>query len=167
MRPVFIIIAGLLLGIKSYSQIDSAKSIYSKLDTIKTYSVNLTYETGFGYARYYVNGMQVDKMIYDRYQIQADNFLSCKPCYLKSYDINDVLVRASQSYGDCTVGISIEYYPNGGVKILGHYKQNDSNDWTNIYQRGFCSVRSGKWTYYDSNGKIIKTENYKDGKLSE
>jgi antitoxin component YwqK of YwqJK toxin-antitoxin module len=167
MRPVIIIIAGLLLCIKSYSQIDTTKSIYTKLDTIKTYRINLSYETGPGYARYFANGVQVDKIIYDRYQVQTDNFLKCKPCYLKSYDINDVLVNASQSYGDCTVGISIDYYPNGAVKVLKHYKQNNSDDWTNLYKRGFCSVRSGKWTYYDLNGKIIKTENYKDGKLSE
>ena len=167
MQTIFIIIAGLLLSVKSYSQIDTVKSIYSKLDTIKTYSVYLTYETGPGYARYYVNKMQVDKAIYDRYEVQADNFLKCKPCYLKSYDINDVLVNASQSYGDCGVGISIDYYPNGAIKVLRHYKQNDTGDWTNLSKRGFCSVRFGKWTYYDPNGKIIKTENYKDGKLSE
>lgn len=165
MRTIIINMLGILLSINTYSQIDTNKTNYSRLDTIKTYSVNLSSETGPGYARYYLNNIQVKKKIYDYYQIQADKFLNCKPCYLMSYDINDVLVNASQSYGDCAIGISIDYYPTGAIKAVKYYKQNLSGDWANFYKRGYCSVRNGKWTYYDENGNIIKTENYTDGKL--
>ena len=167
MRAVTIIIAGFISLSDAYSQVNTNKNIYSKLDTIETYNVGLSAETGPGYARYFVNDKQVDKKTYDRYKIPWDNIGKCTPCFLKTYDEENILVSESVQYTDCGVGLWIEYYPNGHIKVIGHYKENDTGNWKDIYKRGYCSVRNGKWTYYDINGNETKIENYKEGKLGD
>jgi antitoxin component YwqK of YwqJK toxin-antitoxin module len=167
MRAVTIIMVGLISFCDAYSQVNTNKNIYSRLDTIETYDVGLSAEIGPGYAKYFVNDKEVDKRTYDLYKVPWDNIGKCTPCFLKTYDEDNILVRESVQYTDCAVGLWIEYYPNGRIKVIGHYKENDTGNWKDIYKRGYCSVRNGKWIYYDINGKETKIENYKEDKLGD
>ena len=89
----------------------------------------------------------------------------CTPCYMKTLSPDDVLLYAGVQYTDCVVGNWTEYYPDGKIKLTGQYKENPTDNWNNIWKRGYCSVKEGTWTYYDENGKVMKTEKYKDNVL--
>jgi hypothetical protein len=47
-------------------------------------------------------------------------------------------------------GAYMRYYDNGKLEVEGHYKE-DKQD--------------GTWTWFDRNGKQVKTEKYSNGKL--
>jgi antitoxin component YwqK of YwqJK toxin-antitoxin module len=56
-----------------------------------------------------------------------------------------------------------EFYPNGKIKTFGLYKSDINTDPTQPLQNG--GIESGKWKYYNENGKLIKEELYDNGKL--
>ena len=80
---------------------------------------------------------------------------------MKIYNKIEKLAEAGVFYKDCNVGVWKEYYRNGKIKLIGHYKENQKEDWNDIE----CCIKHGKWTYYKRNGKIKKLENYLDGRL--
>lgn len=132
---------------------------YGRLDTLATYAVTLQAETGPGYARYYVNGAEVRKVVYEGYKKFWDNVARCKPCYLKTYDEDDNLISEAVQYTDCVVGSYTAYHRNGRVKEKGQYRENRSGDWKNIFARGYCRP-TGRWTHYDEEGKPVRTETF-------
>jgi antitoxin component YwqK of YwqJK toxin-antitoxin module len=111
--------------------------------------------------------METGKRSYEQYKMLWDNIEICTPCYLKSYDVKNILVSEGEQYQDCTVGIWKEYYPNGRLKIRGQYKRNNTEDWKALYKRNLCEQKDGEWIYYHVNGGIIKREMYKDNVLVE
>ena len=66
-----------------------------------------------------------------------------------------------------------EYYDNGRVKIEGAYRQGEGkikvtaisagSGKRRVYDKTILNkeYKTGKWTYYDRNGNIMKTEQYK------
>ena len=162
MRELLITIYLLVFATNSHSQVDTGFSIYSRLDTVETTNVGLRSETGPTYARYYVNDKLVDKRTYDNYQYLFDNLSKCKPCFLKVYNEDDVLVRTAQQYSDCPVGTWTEFYPNGKVKVEGQYKRNGQGRWEQQDYRLICSIEEGSWKYYDERGNLIKVEKYRE-----
>ncbi|MCH2228701.1 MAG: hypothetical protein MK105_00045 [Crocinitomicaceae bacterium] len=170
-RTICILITFLTLSISSLAQTDSTKytldtsTMYKNLDTLNFYSVGLRAESSNKSEKYWVNNKRVDKIIYLKYKSVWDNIHKCKPCYLKTYDENDKLIKEGFQYTDCGVGIWTEYYSNGEIKTIGHFKENNSDNWNDLWNRGYCSRKEGLWKYYDENGNVTKTEKYLDGKL--
>lgn len=142
--------------------IDSAP--YGKLDTLKYYSVSLSYSNMSGKAIYTLNGKETDAATYQKYKAVWDNINRCTPCYAKTYDINDQLINEGERYQDCQIGQWIEYYPNGAVKLTGEFKINETGNWKNAWDRGYCSRKEGKWAFYDENGNLTRTETWENGK---
>ena len=165
MRELITAILNLMILGELHSQPADTSNIYPQLDTMETYDVTLSEVTGPNGAHYYVNDEEVHRKTYDRYKALWDNIEKCTPCFLKSYDENHVLMRGSVQYTDCSVGLYIEYYPDGATKLIGHFKQNATHDWHNLAKRHYCTIKDGQWTYYDKNGRVIKLESYKEGKL--
>ncbi len=88
--------------------------------------------------------------------------VSCRPCILLKYDSADRLIQKSIQYTDCPVGYFIKYFPNGKVKLVGHYKEIKTTNWDNIFDKGYCRP-DGAWTYFNENGKELYSEYWKDG----
>lgn len=165
MRITFLAFLLISLTIKSISQTNSPKSVYGHLDTIETHSVFLEASYGGETAHYFVNGKEVEKRIYDRFDISSNKFLLCKPCILKVYDTDNILLTISTRYSDCSIGSYTEFYHNGKIKIKGQFKENDTGDWTNLDNRGYCSIREGDWSYYSFWGHLMRIETYVNNKL--
>lgn len=159
-NTIFVIF--LLIGSTVFGQ---QPSVYGKLDTLEIYNVSLSETHGPEGSKYYINGEQVRKIIYDDKKKLSDNLGKCRPCYLVYLDLNNNPVFKAVSYMDCVVGSWIEYHKNGRIKCIGQYKENPTGDWTNFYERGYCNVRVGEWKYFDMNGKLINIEHYNDGVL--
>lgn len=111
--------------------------------------------------------MKVEKAVYDKYHAAWKELENCCPCILMTYDKDDVLLTEAVQCTDCFVGYYKEFYPNGRLKLLGHHKENPTNDWNDIFKRGYCGVEDGKWIYYNEDGQIIKIETWKDGSFVE
>lgn len=140
-------------------------SVYKALDTLPFTNANLRSETVHNTTKYWVKDKRVNQATYEKYKAIWENIDICRPCYFKTYDENDVLLYEGAQYTDCRVGIWIEYYPNGTVKLIGHYKENDTDNWENLWNRKLCSVKHGKWLYYNEDGGIRLIEYYWNGKL--
>lgn len=150
--------------LRGYSQVEvTHQSIYPKLDTLKFFDVELEVETYHGRTTYWVNRKSVDKKTYDMYDHYWSNVDRCKPCFLQTFEIDGRLTKEGVQYGDCQIGAWTEYYPNGKVKLKGQFKENDTNDWVEIWTKGFCSVKHGVWAYYDNEGNLIGMEKYANG----
>lgn len=158
---LILIILTVPLG-QALGQTDST-TVYRELETKKFYSVRLSSQTTNGKATYEVNDKKVSKSTYDKYESTWKNMETCCPCILKSYDENDVLIREAVSCTDCGVGAFKEFYPNGKVKLSGRYKENPTENWENIWDRGYCSVADGQWTYFNEKGDTLYSEFWKDG----
>jgi len=146
--------------------LDSISS-YKTLDTLPFYNVGMRAETVNGNSKYWVNDKRVDQATYVKYKSVWDNIDKCRPCYFKTYDVDDVLLYEGAQCTDCRVGSWLEYYPSGVVKIRGHYKENSSNDWEDLWKRKLCSVKHGKWITYSEGGEIQLIEVFWNGKLVE
>lgn len=149
---------------RAFGQSDST-TVYRGLDTVKFYSVSLRSQSAYGIVTYQVNGKDVSKSTYDKYKSTWKAMGACRPCYLKTYDEQDVLLRESVSCTDCGVGVFKEYYGNGRVKLSGRYKENASGNWDRISDRGLCSVPDGQWTYFDEQGDTLYAEFWADGEF--
>lgn len=147
-----------IISIYSFGQKDT-KSVYGKLKTIKDYSVSLnSYESDSGIMIYEVNDKQVSRRMYRRYEKHTENYLTDNLRIVKSYDENNVLLYEAVQYSDCIVGYYKEYYPNGKLSVLAHYKENPTGNWDSIWNRGYCSVAHGQWIYYAEDGSIQYSE---------
>ena len=153
-------------NLQVFGQSDSP-TIYKKLSTKKMYSVGVSFQTIKGKAIYELDGKKISKSTYEKYKPNWDILESCCPCLLKYYDKNDILLREIVSCTDCGVGDFKEFYPNGKVKLSGQYKENNSGnwDWKTIQKRGYCSVPSGKWTYFNKKGDTLYSEFWKNGEF--
>ncbi len=110
---------------------DVTKSVYKNLETRKFYSVQMSANQSGEKNVYEVNGKKVSKMTYNKYYSKWKNMVTCKPCILESYDENDILISKGIQYTDCSVGFRITYYPNKKIKLIAHYKENDTGNWKN------------------------------------
>lgn len=55
------------------------------------------------------------------------------------------------------VGPYKEWYENGNLKTEGQYVEPEKH--------GYRTIKTGRWIYYDENGKLVKEEWYEDDKL--
>jgi hypothetical protein len=141
---------------------DTTKSVYQGLETRKFYRVGYSSSSINGVTTYRLNDKEVSKSTYDRYHSTWENMETCKPCILMTYDINEHLLCKGIQYTDCPVGFWIEYFPNGKVKLIGHYKENVSGDWNFSWNGGFCEP-DGAFTYFNETGEEIYTEYWENG----
>ncbi len=91
---------------------------------------------------------------------------------LKLFDDNGVLTKEINNKDGNRYGDYKEYYSNGLIKINGRYTQVDTTATVQGYDDIGREVtrqstwkvprQTGKWTYYDEAGKIIRTEIFKD-----
>ena len=167
-RATLTIVIGLICA-SLFSQVDTAmtdttRSVYQGLKTLKFYDANFSYVYKAGRRSYEVNNKRVSKGDYDKYHSPWKNMEVCKPCILEAYDTKDILIRKSIQYTDCPVGFLIDYFPNGKVKVIGHYKENESDDWNDLWDRGFCR-KDGVFTYFNDKGQKLYNEAWKDGQF--
>lgn len=110
----------------------------------------------------------VPENVYQAYQDSTNSYFvslgKCKPCWQKNYTFEGRLISEGMGFTDCMVGDYFFYYSNGEIYISSSYKKNDSNDWSNLHNRKLCG-QNGVELFYSTNGKLIKTNFYVDGKL--
>ena len=168
MRQILLSAAFIFLAIlRGDTQVETTKSNYGKLDTLVFYDVELEVETYHGRTTYWVDRKEVSKKTYDTFNYHWENVDRCKPCFLKTLEKDGRLLKEGVQYGDCNIGVWTEYYPNGKVKLRGHYKENDTGDWFEIWTKGLCSVKHGIWVLYDMEGNIVGMEKYVNGSTEE
>lgn len=134
-----------------------------EIDTLIQYDVSLTAISKNSRTKYYLNDRRCSRSVYLKYKKFADNLKDCIPCHLKTYDLKGRLLTEGLQYTDCPIGSWTEYHKNGQIKLKGQYR----SFLDSVPAPSNCSVRDGQWNYYSSKGGLIKTENYKNGKLLE
>ena len=168
MKPILLTATFCLLFIlRGGAQVETTKSVYAKLDTLQFYDVELEVETYHGRTTYWVDRKEVTKKVYDTFNYYWENVDRCKPCFLQTLERDGRLIKEGVQYGDCNVGAWTEYYPNGQVKLRGFYKENDTGNWEEIWNRELCSVKHGMWVLYDHEGNIVGMERYVNGNTDE
>jgi antitoxin component YwqK of YwqJK toxin-antitoxin module len=158
---------GLALATQILQAQNDDKTVYGNLETKRFYDVNMGKSGSGSKITYTVNDGKVDKETYDKYHDTWQNFETCCPCILQTYDINDVLQTEAVSCTDCLVGFYFEFHENGVTKIKGHCKENPTGNWSDIFKRGYCSVKDGIWEYFNEQGEIFSIETWKDGDFVE
>ncbi len=95
--------------------------------------------------------------------IGRDSMKSVRPFLLTSYYCNgNKRLEGIIHYGHC-YGILKMWYENGQLKSLEQYEDTiTSNGHLNR-----AGIKTGKWSYFDEKGKLIKEEVYKDDVLIE
>ena len=146
------LILGLILGlflVKSPCQPDT-NSIYKNLEIKKSYAVNLESHFVNGKAvSYKVNGRGVDEKYYQKFHKANQESDKCCPCFLREYNENEILVKEGVVCGDCGVGALKKFFPSGNVRITGRFKENPTGNWDDISRRGYCSIPTGTWFFYN------------------
>jgi hypothetical protein len=164
MKIIFKIFLLILINGQVFGQSEST-SIYKNLKTKKYYPLGLSSRLIGDEVVYKVNGETVDKKTYEKFHSTYKNMENCCPCILKAYDENEILLREAVSCTDCWVGYLKEYHPNGNLKLIGFHKENPTKNWKNIWDRGFCNVKDGKWTYFNEDGDTLYSEYWTNGEF--
>jgi hypothetical protein len=156
--------------------LSAQESYYGALDTITIHGFSLvsgnrndscqTQDVQPGQPiKYYSDCKEISKSQYDIYSEEYRQIKDCTPCVVKRLNYQDSLLSYSTQYTDCRVGNYIEYYSSGKPKTMGHYKVNETGKWNRIYPRGYCSVKNGFWSHFDSLGTLLYTETYNEDTL--
>jgi|WetSurMetagenome_2_1015567.scaffolds.fasta_scaffold824612_1 hypothetical protein len=120
---------------------------------------------------YFVQGKEISKYRYLQNQKAFDKFSdrSGTPYRLITFDLDSVKISDYIMIGSCRCGFYYLFYPNGKLKISGEYHElTDEELQVKNQKKGDCNpAKNGTWTYYDSNGNKIKTEQYVNGELIE
>lgn len=149
---------------KVFGQTDTSL-VYKKLEEKKFYKVSLSSFSDGKKSIYEANEKRVNKKLYKKYESTWKNMENCCPCILQTYDENEVLLHEYVSCTDCGVGWFKIYYGNGNIKLSGNYKENPTENWDDIYYRGYCNVPHGQWTYFNENGDILYSELWNNGEF--
>ncbi len=131
---------------------------------MKNYGISFSSMVSGDSSWFKIGDNEVDGKTYKKFTKYSHNIDKCRPCILLSYDTIENLRLKRITYGDCCVGYWIEYFANGRVKVLGHFKENTTGNWNNIFEKGYCR-EDGVWTYFNKNGKQLYSEIWKEGKL--
>lgn len=140
-------------------------TIYKDLEIVKNYAVSMYSQTGSGNNIYEINNKRVSKKYFEKFEATQGSMKNCKPCILVSYDENEVLLRKGIFHGDCGVGWFESYHSNGKLKIKGSYIENPTGDWTDIWNRRYCNIPIGKWSYFDKEEKLLFSEFWENGEF--
>ena len=165
MKRFFLFITLSTIFCQAFCQLDSS-TIYKNLKTVTYYPLNLSAETYYGQSTTYeANGKEIDKSTYEKYHSSRENWNECCPCLVKSYNEHETLLSESISCGECYVGWLKVYYPTGGVKFIGSYKENPTGNWNNIPRRNYCNIKNGLWIYFEENGDTLYSELWNNGEF--
>jgi antitoxin component YwqK of YwqJK toxin-antitoxin module len=145
-------------------QTDTTLSVYKDLVSKEYYKGNTSTIILDGVYVYRVNDKRVDKKDYDKYQDAWNNISTCKPCILSVFDFDGRIISKGIQYTDLRAGFRIEYFPNGRVKLIGHYKENVNGDWETAQSRGVGN-KDGTWTYFNEKGEKLYSELWIEGKF--
>jgi len=157
--------------------LSAQESYYGALDTITIHGFSLTSGNLNDSCKtqdldpkkpikFYLDCIEISQLEYEIYSEEYHSQLKkCTPCVVRRLDYQDSLLSNTTEYGDCRVGNHIEYYPSGKPKTIGHYKVNETGKWNRIYARGYCSVKNGFWSHFDSLGTLLYTETYNEDTL--
>lgn len=116
------------------------------------------------YTRFYLNGTLKDSGQY-RNDYEDGEW--------KYFDANGTLTKECTFKVGKLIGAYREYFPNGKIKVEGEYRQAEGtikvtaisvgSGKRRVYEKRIQNkeYKTGKWTYYDRNGSIVKTEQYK------
>lgn len=91
--------------------------------------------------------------------ILSYNPTSTTPVPVKKYNCNGKLKAEYSWYVYGYTGSFIEYHENGQISLKGQFQELPAG--STVYM----ARKTGEWTYYDKNGKVVKTENWNAGKL--
>ncbi len=157
--------------LESYEYILNKKSILDTINnTIATYEYKSPDALGGKWTEYYSNGkIKVKGQSTDKFGCWMNNG------DFEYYDSDGILLRKltydnwlKKNSDGCHLTIVdmklIEYYKNGNIKAEKKYQSGyedmtfdefyNNSEWENEY-------KSGKWKFYNQNGKVIKKEEYK------
>lgn len=160
MKNGFSILLITITSLNLYSQ-DSILTVYGKLPVFYIPNggfvsvTNLKNETTFS-----INNKNATEPEYNQ---GLANISRCRPCVVKDYNENNIQISESISYLDCLVGWQKIFFPNGKLKLLAQYKENKSNLWDNLWERGLCSNPDGNWIYFNEQGDTLYTESWSGG----
>ena len=164
MKNILVAFCLLFSFTSAFSQADTIKTSYKDLQVKKFYSIMTESLSVNGKTVYKANGKEVTKEKYDLYNNSRNAMQECTPCILETYDENAKLQSKAVQYKDCNVGYYIGFFPNGKVKTIGHYRENESAVWETLWDNGYC-IKHGRWLEYNEKGKLVKTEYYDFGNI--
>ena len=131
------------------------KSSIFEIDTIINYSVGLSSNND----SYNMNGKEITKENYEHFRGNTfEEAQNCCPCIFVSKDINEKVLYDYFGCAECQMGFYHTYFPNGKLKVSGLYKEIDSNKLESSNFSSLCSIKNGKWIYYDSLGHEMYTK---------
>lgn len=146
----------LLFSQTELADTDTTRSVYKDLPVINDHPIKGSlHPVNNGWIS--VNGVLVKRNAYTNKQEPLNAVAACKPCIFLFHGADGKLLSKSIKYTDAFVGYYIEYYPNGKAKVIGHYKENPTNDWNNLWERGY-GRKDGAFTYFDDGGKKLYAE---------
>ena len=162
MKKELLFLLSILICININAQ-DSILTVYGKLPTYKIIAGGFVSITDTNnQTTYSINNQKVNETDYNQ---GISNINLCSPCIAINFNKNDIKISETVQYSDCGVGWFKEFYPNGKIKRTGHYKENPTDNWKNIWNRGYCSVKDKKWTYFKENGDTLYSELWNNGKF--
>lgn len=165
MKYYFSLLILIFLTSHASSQSTPAKSVYGRLDTIIEYDYKQRAAIKPSSEGHYMNGTLTSDIASSNAEVSRKEFANCKPCVVKTYNKDEVLVRIAVQYSDCPAGDYIDYYPNGKIKTRGQFRSNPSGDWKTFIKQGHCGEKEGRWLYYGIYGNVLKLEDYRNDTL--
>jgi antitoxin component YwqK of YwqJK toxin-antitoxin module len=113
-------------------------------------------------CKYWLGKKRVTKEEYDQYLLYPNEISKCKPCYLIK-KVKGKVTYEGEFYQDCGIGVYIERYPSGKIKLKGQFEGFGNGNIYEYANSGKCDTKTGEWFYYKENGEIEKKVLYKDG----
>lgn len=135
---------------------------YRKLDTIKTYSFHSSYSYNNGKPIHMINNKVVSFQVYNKFQNEHKKIADCKPCILKLYNVDDVILSEMVAYYSTPIDWVKTYHLNNKIKSTEQFIFSDS-----IFNEKILFitpfVMDGESKFYDTLGNYTYSEFWNKG----
>ncbi|MFT5778746.1 MAG: hypothetical protein ACI837_001702 [Crocinitomicaceae bacterium] len=141
----------------SNAQQDSTE-VALALDTLMVYDANFEV-SGYGEeAIFKINGTIVSESEFTKYHRYKKNKSRCRPCIMRTYNLNDELLYEGLQHSNCRAGSFKFYYPDGNLHVNAEYVGRPLKGFKGAGEHDYCRVKTGKWDYFSESGENIYSE---------
>lgn len=167
MKKTAFFIARLLCLLPLVAHAADSSSIATRPYTIDTICVYMVHSESIamvkGSPTYMIDDQPVSAEQWDRVAIGIQQLNNCKPCVVKTFDLNGRLLSVGRQYKRCNIGPFESYYTSGRLREKGFYLEYSPGK---PGAKDPCTgLKDGAWTSFAEDGHILSIQNWTAGKL--
>lgn len=149
-----------LIKLIIFLQLLNFSLLAQELDTVIIHTGSFS-QTG---DLYMINGKEVEKEVFLKYDQEFKDAKSCCPCLIQRYSLSEEL-QSEQIRCNDTLITTFRRYKNGQIKTISHFVMNDTTFPHYSIGKSDLYAYDGEWVVLNPEGDTISSTTWKNGEF--